>query len=129
MWKNASFLSVYAIASICLLESSRLYAIPHAILTLPLGGLILGVLIVAMAVLMFVALSWSAHIKSFRLLGKASFPFYLIHGIANRFIYAKFGTNVLIWLGYFLVCWCAAIILALIDRRLPKHFLALRKNK
>ena len=128
MWKNAGFLSVYAIASFCLLESSRLYAIPHAVLTLPLGGLVLGVLIAATAVLLFVALSWSTKIRSFRLLGNASFPLFLIHGVAIRFIYAKFGANVLAWLGYYLVCWCISIILTLVDRQLRKSPFASLKS-
>jgi peptidoglycan/LPS O-acetylase OafA/YrhL len=122
------FLAVYIIASFCLLQSANYYPIPEVVAALPWAGLILGALITAIAILMFVVLSWSAHIRSFRLLGNASFPFFLIHGVAIRFIYAKFGSNVLAWLGYFLVCWCIAIILALIDRRLPRHFMSPRKN-
>jgi peptidoglycan/LPS O-acetylase OafA/YrhL len=123
------FLAVYIVASFCLLQSANYYPIPEVVAALPCAGLILGVLITVIAVLMFVALSWSIHIRSFRLLGNASFPFFLIHGVAIRFIYAKFGANVFIWLGYFLVCWCASIILTLFDRLLPRHFLSPHKIK
>jgi peptidoglycan/LPS O-acetylase OafA/YrhL len=122
------FLAVYIVASFCLMQSANYYPIPEIVAALPWAGLLLGVLITVIAVLMFVALSWSAHIRSFRLLGNASFPFFLIHGIAIRFIYAKFGTNVLAWIAYFLVCWCFSIILALLDRRLPRSFFVSGKS-
>ncbi len=114
------FLAIYMVASFCLMQSVRYFPIPEVVSALPWAGFLLGVLITAIAVLMFVALSWSAHIRSFRLLGNASFPFFLIHGVAIRFIYAKFGTNIFIWLGYFLVGWCVAITLATVDHQMRK---------
>ena len=122
------FLAVYVVASFCLLHSVNYYPIPEVVSALPWAGLMLGALITAIAILMFVALSCSVHIRSFRLLGNASFPFFLIHGVAIRFIYAKFGANILAWLGYFLLCWCASIILALFDRLLQRHFFAPSKK-
>ncbi len=123
------FLAVYIVASFCLMQSANFFSIPEVVSALPWAGLILGVLITAMAVLLFVALSWSIGLHNFRLLGYASFPFFLIHGVGIRFIYAKFGENIFIWLGYFLICWCAAIILALFDRLLPRHFFKLRQSE
>ncbi|MGA2798093.1 MAG: acyltransferase family protein [Thermoguttaceae bacterium] len=123
------FLAVYIVASFCLLQSVNYLPIPKVVSALPWAGFLLGALITVIACLIFIALSWSAHIRSFRLLGNASFPFFLIHGIAIRFLYGKFGANIFIWLGYFLICWCASIILALFDRILPRHFLSPRKSK
>lgn len=114
----ASFLAVYAIMSFCLFESSRIYAIPQSVLALPLGGMILGVLITIMAVILFASLSRSIHLCNFRLLGNASYPFFLIHGVAINFIYARYGANAFVWLAYFLLCWCGAVLLTILDRQL-----------
>jgi peptidoglycan/LPS O-acetylase OafA/YrhL len=123
------FLAVYALASFCLMSSAEIFPMPGPISALPWAGLMLGILITAIAVLLFAVLSWSIKLQSFRLLGNAAFPFFLIHGVGIRFIYARFGTNVLVWLGYFLVCWCVSIVLVFFDSRLPRHFLAPRKSK
>jgi peptidoglycan/LPS O-acetylase OafA/YrhL len=121
------FLAVYIVASFCLLQSVRYFPIPEIVSALPWAGFLLGALITVIACLIFVALSWSIHIRTFRLLGNASFPFFLIHGVAIRFLYGKFGANVLVYLAYFLICWCVSIILTLIDRQLRKlHSVSLK---
>ncbi len=122
------FLPVYAIASFCLLESSSIYAIPNDILALPWGGLIVGIIITFSAVLLFAIFNRTTKLQSFRLLGTASFPFFLIHGVAIRFVYARFGSNILVWLVYYLFCWCAAIILAILDSQLRKHFFRVKER-
>ncbi len=123
------FLAVYTAASFCLLQSGKYLTIPGTVSALPWAGLMISLLIAAAAILLFVALSRSAGLRNFRLLGYAAFPFFLIHGVAIRFVYAKFGTNGLVWVIYFILCWCVSIILALIDRRLPRSFFAPGKSK
>jgi peptidoglycan/LPS O-acetylase OafA/YrhL len=114
------FPAVYAIAGYCLMQSAEIFPMPGPISALPWAGLMLGVLITVIAVLLFAFFSWSIQLRSYRLLGNASFPFFLIHGVAIRFVYAKFGANIIAWLVYFVLCWCVAIAIASMDRQMRR---------
>ena len=118
LWRGGVFVAAYAAASICQMEAGKFLAMPDTVAALPWAGFVVGLLISVAAALLFVASSRSVGLKNFRLLGNASFPFFLIHGVAIRFVYAKFGANGLVWLGYYTFCWIVAVILAMADRRL-----------
>jgi peptidoglycan/LPS O-acetylase OafA/YrhL len=51
--------------------------------------------------------------KIISLFGRASFPFFLLHGPAMTFVNARFGSNILAWILYFVFCWAAALIFML----------------
>ena len=85
------FLALYAAASFCQMEAGELLAMPETVAALTWAGLVVGVIVAAAAVLLFVVLSRSAGLESFRWLGNAAFPFFLIHGVAIRFLYARYG--------------------------------------
>jgi len=50
------------------------------------------------------------------LLGQASFPFFITHAVMISFVWTRFGNNVPLWLGYFLLCWMGSAIFALFYR-------------
>ncbi len=67
-----------------------------------------------------------------RFLGRATFPFFLIHGAGMRFIHHKYDAQALAWAGYLLACIGAAIIFefifsALTKQRLPRVGMVWRK--
>jgi peptidoglycan/LPS O-acetylase OafA/YrhL len=49
---------------------------------------------------------WGARLEGIlTLLGQASFPFFLGHGVLIHFLWARFGNNLWIWGGYFVFSW------------------------
>ena len=80
------------------------------IISLPWNGLIVTLVISAASISAAAMLGNSNETQVLRLAGKASFPFFLAHGIAILFVFRRFGTLVTPWVLYFAFCWCAAII-------------------
>jgi peptidoglycan/LPS O-acetylase OafA/YrhL len=116
-WRGEGvFSAVYAAASFCQMEVGGRLAMPETVADLTWAGLIVGVLVTVAAIMLFAALNRTARIESFRWLGNAAFPFFLIHGVAIRFLYAKYGQNILVWAVYFLVCWLISVAMAMADR-------------
>jgi peptidoglycan/LPS O-acetylase OafA/YrhL len=54
------------------------------------------------------------------LLGRASFPFFLLHGPGIVFMGSKFGANVLPWVLYFVLCWIGAVLFTVALERMLK---------
>ena len=110
-------LGLFAVASLVLatVVSSRFEQAAY-ILSLPWRGLVVtsGIAALATAAAQVVtprrAVDWS------RLLGTASFPFFLIHGVAILFVYHRAGTAPGAWLCYFVFCWVEAIVFTLAFR-------------
>ena len=93
-----------------------LLAIPYPqaslMLLLPLKGVLVFLVLAALvaAIMPFIKNEPS---KFIALLGRASFPFFLLHGTGIGFISDRFGWNILPWILYFVLSWAAAIILML----------------
>jgi peptidoglycan/LPS O-acetylase OafA/YrhL len=60
--------------------------------------------------------SW---LKQLRLLGLASFPFYLLHAAPLVTLERRLGEHLPLWLVYYVFCWLAALALTLGLKRLP----------
>jgi peptidoglycan/LPS O-acetylase OafA/YrhL len=78
--------------------------------TLPLSGAIVTAAVVGVAWL----LGRGPQVISaplWRRLGRATYPFYLIHGLAILFLFHRFGSSAAIWLGYAACCALAALAL------------------
>jgi peptidoglycan/LPS O-acetylase OafA/YrhL len=76
---------------------------------MPIKGLVVtGLLVLLMsATLMFVKQSAKPLIS---LMGRASLPFFLLHGTGIAIIFRKFGTFIPVWGGYFVICWVTSIL-------------------
>jgi peptidoglycan/LPS O-acetylase OafA/YrhL len=90
---------------------------PSWILALPWNGLIVGSLITVTAVLLLRIPWFTATQLNYRLVGTASFAFYLIHQPAIEAVYGKVGANGVAWLAYYILCWGAALVLTVADGR------------
>jgi peptidoglycan/LPS O-acetylase OafA/YrhL len=55
----------------------------------------------------FIPANWAGTIG---LLGKASFPFFLLHGTGMSIVSRKFGPGLAAWLAYFVLCWLVSIV-------------------
>lgn len=84
------------------------------ILSLPWNGLIVS-LIIAAAGVIFAAISknWGGE-RLIRMVGAASYPFYLAHGVAIAFVFRRFGSAPTVWIVYFVLSWGGAIVLQLL---------------
>ncbi len=85
------------------------------VLSLPWRGLLVTLVVVALSSVAMVITRKPA-LNLIRLLSTASFPFFLLHGIAILFVYHHVGAAKAAWLGYFLFCWAEAIALTLTFR-------------
>ena len=83
------------------------------ILSLPWHGLVVSLGIAALAAAVAPAITQKRMVDWSRLLGTASFPFFLVHGIALLFIYHHAGNSQVVWLGYFVFCWVEAVLFTL----------------
>jgi peptidoglycan/LPS O-acetylase OafA/YrhL len=100
-----------------LLRDGEKYSSPIWLVALPWSGLIVGALITLTSVLLLLVLRRIAPRLNYRLLGAASFPFFLIHAAGIQTVYGKFGANAFVWLAYYVLCWAAAFVLATLDRQ------------
>lgn len=91
---------------------AMLYPQASPLLFLPLKGLLVFLVLAGFvaAVLPFIKNEQS---KIISLFGRASFPFFLLHGPGMTFINARFGSNILAWILYFVFCWAAALVFML----------------
>jgi peptidoglycan/LPS O-acetylase OafA/YrhL len=104
-------LATYVILSFVIATLGALYFDHQAyVLSLPWKGLIVTAIIVIASIVTATILTPMRNQGFIRLLGTASFPFYLAHGVAIGFIFHRFGTKPLPWAAYFILCWCAAIV-------------------
>lgn len=109
---NVAFYSAGAIALGC-----SAFLIPHAayLFMLPLNGVIVTAVITALsAAILLVFASAGISTSALRFAGRATFPFFLIHGIGLRFIDSRWHSQTLAWLGYLATCIAAAVVLELI---------------
>lgn len=83
------------------------------ILSLPWRGAVVTLLITALSSVLAPVITRAWTLRFMRLLGTASFPFFLIHGIAILFIHHRVGVAVAPWVLYFLFCWCEAVAITL----------------
>ena len=89
-------------------------AIPNAryLFMLPLNGLIVTIAIaITSALLLFVIERVSISTSALRSAGRATFPFFLIHGIGLRFVDARWHSQTAAWLAYLFACMVAAVAL------------------
>ncbi|HVE16828.1 MAG TPA: acyltransferase family protein [Chthoniobacterales bacterium] len=61
-------------------------------------------------------------------LGKASYPFFLIHGAMITFLWQTFGKSPMVWISYFAACWGMAVTICVLDRGLRKQFVRLKAS-
>ena len=83
------------------------------ILSLPWRGTVVTLLIMVLSSAAAPAIGQTQALRLLRLLGTASFPFFLLHGIAILFVYHHVGNAVVPWILYFAFCWCEAIAVTL----------------
>jgi peptidoglycan/LPS O-acetylase OafA/YrhL len=111
-------LVTFAVLSFIIATFGRLYFDQQAyILSLPWKGLIVTAIIVIASIVTTIILTPVRDQRFIRLLGTASFLFYLAHGVAIGFIFHRFGTRPLAWVAYFILCWCASIIFTVAFQR------------
>jgi len=93
-------------------------------LSRPLDSLLFGLLIMGCSWLLSLPLLGSsfAH-ELITTLGKASYPFFLIHGAMITFLWRTFGKSPVIWISYFAACWGTAVMICVLDRGLRKQFM------
>jgi hypothetical protein len=58
------------------------------------------------------------------LLGRATFPFFLLSGVGNDFVWTHFGSSVLAWFAYFLLCWGISILIVVAESQIARTFLS-----
>jgi peptidoglycan/LPS O-acetylase OafA/YrhL len=110
-------LALFVFLSFLLAMVSTCFDRQRYILSLPWHGLLVTIVIVALAIVAAAILAPRGYARFLQLIGAASFPFFLAHGIAILFIYRRFGSAVTPWVAYFVLCWCAAIVFtALVNR-------------
>jgi peptidoglycan/LPS O-acetylase OafA/YrhL len=105
---------VVAYAVCCILYALMAMQFPEAAQTLLLpldGGLVF--LVLAAVVSAILPLLKGRDSRFISLLGRASFPFFLLHGPWIPVVSAKFGRNILAWILCFVLCWAAAVLLML----------------
>lgn len=82
--------------------------------TLPLHGFLVTVAILAVAGgAAWIIAHWPqmTAVPLWRRLGRATYPFYLIHGLAILFLFHRFGRSPAVWWGYAVFCAVAAVAL------------------
>jgi peptidoglycan/LPS O-acetylase OafA/YrhL len=77
---------------------------------LPLNGLCVTLVIVAAAVGLSYLLAQLPG-ATFRTLGRATYPFFLIHGLGMATIYRRVGSSPSAWMAYFVACIAASLAL------------------
>ena len=87
---------------------------------LPLHGLVVSLVILGAAWLC-ARLVASDAAGWWRRLGRATYPFYLIHGMAIAAIFHRFGASPGVWLGYLVVCVAAALTLDAVFSYRPRR--------
>jgi len=90
------------------------------ILALPLHGLLISLGIVAVSIAAAAILAGPKNTSALRLIGTASFPFFLLHGAGVGFVGHRFGPSPAAWVSYYGLCWVAAILFTVIYRRLDR---------
>jgi peptidoglycan/LPS O-acetylase OafA/YrhL len=103
---------VYAVC--CLLYALLAIRYPEAsqTLLLPLNG-VMVFLVLAAVVSAILPLLKGRDYRFISLLGRASFPFFLLHGPWIPFVSTRFGKNIPAWVLCFVLCWAAAVLLML----------------
>ena len=82
-------------------------------LSLPWRGVVVTLLITGISTAAAPAITGTQALKVVRLLGAASFPFFLLHGVAILFVHHKVGAAFAPWALYFAFCWGEAVAITL----------------
>ena len=78
----------------------------------PLTGLVVTLIVAGTAAgVLFVTEPLGVSSEALRFLGRATFPFFLIHGVGMRFVNSRYDGRILPWCAYFSACVVAAIVL------------------
>src|SRR5205085_2172565 len=85
---------------------------------------LIGLGITALITLICLPVSWltdrtDVTKRHLRFLGRATFPFFLIHGAGLRFLYNKFDGQPIAWVGYLLACIALALLLEFVFSAIP----------
>lgn len=86
---------------------------------LPLQGLAVTLAIMGLAWAVTRGFAAARDAAAWRLLGRATYPFYLIHGLGVAFVFHRGGASALVWLSYLAGCVAAAVALDQAFARLP----------
>jgi peptidoglycan/LPS O-acetylase OafA/YrhL len=110
----AAFAAVsLALATVC----SNHFPAQAYVLSLPWNGLVVTAVITVAALLVAAAGGSRLNPGLLRLLGAASFPFFLAHGAGIRFIHCHSASGAAGWPVYFLLCWALAVVITVLTRR------------
>jgi peptidoglycan/LPS O-acetylase OafA/YrhL len=113
-------LALFVFLSFLLAMVSTCFERQRYILSLPWHGLLVTIVIGSFAIFAAAVLAPTGDARLLQLIGAASFPFFLAHGIAILFIYRRFGAAVTPWFAYFVLCWCAAILFTAVVNRMNR---------
>jgi peptidoglycan/LPS O-acetylase OafA/YrhL len=112
--------AVYVVCSGLVATLAILYPQASLTLLLPLRGVLVFLVLAAAAVALLPFIK-SKGAGVIALLGRAAFPFFLLHAPGIGFMSDRFGQSVLPWILYFVLCWAGAVAfvlaLAKIQRR------------
>jgi len=101
---------LYAI--FCLFSASLAIPYPHASYTalLPARDLLVFLILFILTRTTLALLKSEQH-GFLSLLGRATFPFFLLSGVGNNFVWIHFGSNLLAWIPYFMLCWGVSMMI------------------
>jgi len=125
-----SALATYCVLSLLLATVVSSHFVREAyVLALPWRGLVVSLLVSILALVLAPVFTTAKKTGFLRLIGVASFPFFLIHRVAIVCLYNRVGTTWWVWFIYFISCWSAALILAMGSARVRNlsSFRALRQ--
>ena len=123
--QRGAFLAIgaFGVISLLLAATGPYWSnIAPIVINRPLLGFIVTGLILAVANLLSRIPALANREKLLRLVGTASYPFYLAHGVAIAAIHKRFGVQVAPILAYYALCWGGSILLTIALGRVMKRF-------
>jgi peptidoglycan/LPS O-acetylase OafA/YrhL len=111
------FLNIVVYGALCSLLALGAVLIPAAsyLFALPLHGLIVTIVVTLLSSAALLLVN-KAHLATttLRFIGRATFPFFLIHGVGLRFVDAHWHSRPSAWLAYLAACLLGAGVLEMI---------------
>jgi hypothetical protein len=111
--------AVFGILSLSISRLTSANVISH--IYMPWSGFMVPVILSGTAALISPLLR-SANAKIIRLLGLSSFFFYLFHAAPMAAISSRFGSQISVWVSYYLACWFFAVGFTLVFARVKNRF-------
>lgn len=116
-WKGLSAVILFGVLSLLVSVSQEAGWLAN--FYMPWNGFLVPMLVLGASWLV-APLAWSVRPEIMRLLGMASFAFYLLHAAPIVTVAHRFGCGVSVWLAYYFGCWVLAVGLTLILARIKK---------